>query len=196
MVKIEKYTGEKTYMFPNGEIATPERVLQDFPAALDFVHVVETDDNSEVLFSMENLSALKTLYKLNLDESNRGLEEGSMMAMGTGLPIIGLSEEEAIQAIQDLRNAPTPTDPNPSAEERIAAALEFQNAVTMLDLGLAIEPSIVARNYDRKLWSAEQAVLALGEAAKEIGVLGEDYNNIIQILEAKETREVTIKGAE
>ena len=40
---IEKYTGEKVYMFPNGALATKEAVLESFPAALSFVHVVETD---------------------------------------------------------------------------------------------------------------------------------------------------------
>ena len=46
---IEKYTGEKTYMFPNGHVANKLAVLKSFPAALDFVHVVETDENGEVM---------------------------------------------------------------------------------------------------------------------------------------------------
>ena len=32
MKKIELYTGDKIYMFPNGDIATKERMLQQFPA--------------------------------------------------------------------------------------------------------------------------------------------------------------------
>ena len=37
---IEKYDGNKTYMFPNGHIATKDEVLKQFPAALAFAHIV------------------------------------------------------------------------------------------------------------------------------------------------------------
>jgi hypothetical protein len=32
MIKIEKFTGDKTYMYPNGAIATAETIKKDFPA--------------------------------------------------------------------------------------------------------------------------------------------------------------------
>lgn len=101
---VEKYTGEKTYMFPNGAIATKETVLENFPAALTFVHIVETDEAGEVMFAMQNLSAMRSFY---------GIDKG-------------LNEEEAIIAIQEAINTP-PKPAEPTAEERIAAALEFQN---------------------------------------------------------------------
>ena len=41
-----------------------------------------------------------------------------------------LSDEESIRQIENLRNAPPP-EPEVSAEERIAAALEFQNVLNM-----------------------------------------------------------------
>ena len=41
-----------------------------------------------------------------------------------------LTEAEAISKIEELRNAPAP-EPDPTAEERIAAALEYQNLVNM-----------------------------------------------------------------
>ena len=41
-----------------------------------------------------------------------------------------LSEDEAIFKIEEIRNAPSP-EPEASAEERIAAALEYQNLVNM-----------------------------------------------------------------
>ena len=110
MKKIIKYTGDKTYMFPNGAIATPERVLQDFPAALTFTHIIETDEHEEVCFAVQNLSAMRGVY--GIDSS--------------------LTEEEAISAIQDVVNAPEP-EAEPSAEERIASALEFQNMMTLPD---------------------------------------------------------------
>ena len=109
---LEKYTGEKTYMFPNGALATPAAVLEQFPAALTFGHVVETDENGEVMWAFENLSALRTLH--GIDKS--------------------LAEAEAIAALQEIINTPPVVDETPSAEERIAAALEFQNLATMEDM--------------------------------------------------------------
>lgn len=108
MKKIEKYTGDKTYMFPNGAIATKEVVLKKFPAALTFTHFVETDENSEVMWAFQNLSAMRTMYKI--DSS--------------------LSEDEALAKIQEIINTPPP-EPEPSAEERMAAAMEFQNLMSL-----------------------------------------------------------------
>ena len=109
--KIEKYTGDKTYMFPNGEIATKEAVLKQFPAALTFVHYVETDENGEVMWAFQNLSAMRTMYEI--DSS--------------------LSEEEALAKIEEIINTP-PAEPAPDANERIAAALEYQNLMAMTDV--------------------------------------------------------------
>lgn len=106
--KIEKYTGDKTYMFPNGAIATKEAVLKQFPAALTFVHYVETDENGEVMWAFQNLSAMRTMYEIDS----------------------GLSDEEALQKIQEIINTPPP-EPEPSAEERMAAAMEFQNLMSL-----------------------------------------------------------------
>lgn len=108
MKKVERYTGDKTYMFPNGAIATKEVVLKKFPAALTFTHFVETDENSEVMWAFQNLSAMRTMYKI--DSS--------------------LSEDEALAKIQEIINTPPP-EPEPSAEERMAAAMEFQNLMSL-----------------------------------------------------------------
>lgn len=102
MKKIIKYTGDKTFMYPNGEIATKERVLQDFPAALTFTHIIETDEAEEVCFAVQNLSAMRGVY--GIDSS--------------------LSEEEAITAIQEIVNTPPEVSTEPTPEERTAAALE------------------------------------------------------------------------
>ena len=116
MKRLEKYTGEKTYMYPNAALATPERVLADFPAAIAFPHVIETDENGEVMFAIMNLSAMRAQY--GIDAS--------------------LSESEAIQAIQDIINTPEP-EPEPTVDENtvalqnIAAQLEFQNMMTLDD---------------------------------------------------------------
>ena len=108
MIKIEKYTGTKTYMYPNGALATPEVMKQDFSAIEAFTHIIETDEAGQVCFAVQNLAAVRS--QLGIDSS--------------------LSEDEAIVAIEELRNAPIP-EAEPSAEERIAAALEYQNLLTM-----------------------------------------------------------------
>ena len=104
-------------MYPNAELATPERVLADFPAAVAFPHVIETDDNGEVLFAIMNLSVLRAQY--GIDAS--------------------LSESEAIQAIQDIINTPEPepeetVDESTVALQNIAAQLEFQNMMSLDDV--------------------------------------------------------------
>ena len=108
---IEKYTGEKVYMFPNGTIATKEEVLKQFPAALAFAHIVETDEAGEVMFALQNLSAMRSMYEI--DKS--------------------LSEAEAIAAIQEKVNEVPVVDDTPTAEERIASALEYQVMASLPD---------------------------------------------------------------
>ena len=108
MIKIKKYNGTETYMYPNGTLATPEVMLQKYPAILTFTHIIETDESEQVCWAVENLSAIRSMMGISAD----------------------LSEEEAITAIEKERNAPQP-EPEPTAEERMAAAMEFQNLLSM-----------------------------------------------------------------
>ena len=110
MKKIIKYDGKKIFMYPNGEIATKERVLKDFPAVLTFTHIIETDEHEEVCFAVQNLSAMRGVY---------GIESS-------------LTEEEAISKIEEIIN--TEPEEEISAEERIASALEYQNLMSMEDV--------------------------------------------------------------
>lgn len=110
MKRVEKYTGEKTYMFPNGQLATKEAVLKHFPAALTFAHVVETDDEGQVMWAFQNLAAMKTMH--GIDKS--------------------VPEQAAIEKLQQILNAPAPI-PGPTPEERMAAAMEFQNMMMIKD---------------------------------------------------------------
>ena len=111
MKKLEKYTGTKTYMFPNGTLATPEVVAANYSAITAFAHIIETDEAGEVMFAVQNLSAMRSMHGI----SNT------------------LSENEAILAIQEIINTPPPALA-PTAEERMAAALEFQNLLSMEDI--------------------------------------------------------------
>ena len=111
MKKIELYTGDKIYMFPNGDIATKERMLQQFPAVLTFDHIIETDEAGEVAFAVQNLSAMCSLYQID-----------------TSLPV-----EEKIAKIEEIVNTEPEEDTSASAEERIAAALEAQVMMSLPD---------------------------------------------------------------
>lgn len=103
MKHIIKYVGGRTFMYPNGALATPEKILEDFPAILAFPHIIETDENEEVLFAVQNLSAARSMY--NIDKA--------------------LSEEEAIAKINEIVNTePEEVEQEPTAEERTATALE------------------------------------------------------------------------
>lgn len=102
MRRIEKYTGDKTYMFPNGAIATPDAMLASFPAVLAFAHIIETDEMGEVCFAVQNLSAMRGFY---------------------GIPP-ELTEGEAIAAIEEAVNAPEVPVQGESTDMRMAQALE------------------------------------------------------------------------
>lgn len=109
MKVLEFYDGTKTYMYPNMKLATPQIVLADFPAILAFKHVIETDENGQVLFAVENFSAMKSRY--NIDKT--------------------LGDDEALAEIQELINA----EPEPVLDDntRIADALEDLVVLNMPD---------------------------------------------------------------
>ena len=110
MKKLEMYDGNKSYMFPNGALATKEAVLKQFPACLTFTHVVETDNDGEMMFAMMNLSALRSIH--NVDTS--------------------LSKDNAVIKIQEILNVVVIQEP--TTEERMVAAVEFQNLLALPDV--------------------------------------------------------------
>ena len=109
MRKLTIYDGTKTYMYPNGTLATPERVLIDFPAITAFPHVVETDEGEQVLGAVMNLSQLRSNYAI--DPS--------------------LTIPEAVAELEYLINNPPEPVQEVTVEERIASALEFNNLLNM-----------------------------------------------------------------
>ena len=110
MKKVVKYTGDKVFAFPNGRLATKDAMLEKCPTILTFGHYIVTDENEEVCFAIYNASAMRGEY--NIDKA--------------------LSDEEAIAKIEEIMNMPEP-EPEVSAEERIASALEFQNMMLLDD---------------------------------------------------------------
>ena len=81
-----------------------------------------------------------------------------------------LPDAQALADIAEMRNAPPPP-PEPTAEERIAAALEFQNAAKLAEEGYAVAPEIAEKNYRRGLWSEGMVAKALGPEAVSLGIL-------------------------
>lgn len=112
MKKILIYDKKTTYMYPNGKVATPEVVKADYPATEYFTFVIETNARKEVIYGFYNLSALRGSY---------GIEDS-------------LSDEEAITKIEEIMNTPEEVSDEPTAEERIASALEYQNLMSMEDV--------------------------------------------------------------
>jgi len=144
MIKLTKYDKEKTYMYPNGAMATPESVLKNYPAVEHFIFIAETDEAGECLFALENLSAMRSHFSIDP----------------------GLFENDAIAEIEVIRNTPPP-EPKPDAAERIAAALELQN---LHELGIGT-PKIVEANYARGLWSEAALDLAVEKEVISAGVV-------------------------
>ncbi|MEG1514711.1 MAG: hypothetical protein RSD95_07510 [Clostridia bacterium] len=112
---IEKYDGTRTYMFPSGVVATPEVMAAKYPAVLQFAHIIESDENREVCWAIQNLSAARSM---------NGIDPA-------------LSEAEAIAALEEIANAAPIVVNAPAAEERMAAALEYQNMVTLAEQSAA-----------------------------------------------------------
>ena len=109
-MRILKIYDEKTRMYPSGKVATKDVVYADYPAVKVFTHVIETDENDEIIYAINNLSALRTSY--GIDKS--------------------LDAQQAVEKIQEIMNTPPePVEVEPSAEERIAASLEYQNLLSM-----------------------------------------------------------------
>lgn len=111
MKKLLIYDRKTTYMYPSGKVATPEVVAKDYPASQSFKFIIETDEAKEVIYGFYPFSSLKSQYEI--DSS--------------------LSDEEAITQIEEIINTPEEVSTEPSAEERIAAALEYQNMASMED---------------------------------------------------------------
>lgn len=105
MKKLYFFDKTKTYIYPNNKLATPDVVAKDFPATqVGVKYVVTSDEDGIIMSGLDMFSTLKSVYQI--DSS--------------------LSDEEALQAIEDILNTPETVDETPSAEERIAAALEYQ----------------------------------------------------------------------
>lgn len=118
-IHLKLYNSSDTYMSPSGAIMDSVKVQHDFPAVSNFTFIVETDTYEEMMYGFYSLSAMKAKY----DVDNT------------------LTDEEAVQAIEYAMNLekiidsqPQPAENPVTAEERIAAALEYQMLNDMEDV--------------------------------------------------------------
>lgn len=113
MIKLEFYDNTKTYMYPTGAIANPERVKKDYPATEFFKFVVTTNEAAETIYGLDAFNSLKSNYQIDAS----------------------LSDDEALAQIEEIMNTPQEVeeDTTPTPEERIAAALEYQALSSMED---------------------------------------------------------------
>ena len=114
--------------------------------------VLEFQGNSEIVVAIMSLNILRDAYRI--DPS--------------------LNDEEALQAYVNIRSAPPP-EPEVSAEERIAAALEFYN---LEQYGVASIQDI-RLNYSKGLWSeamvAESVAKGAISSGQYLSITGEAY---------------------
>lgn len=115
-IYLKLYNPNDTYMSPASTLMDAAGVLNDFPAAQSFPHIVQTDASGEMMYGFYSLSAMKSKY--NIDQS--------------------LTGAEAVQAVEDAMNAEqeqqeAEAQAYVAPEERIAAALEFQTLTSLPD---------------------------------------------------------------
>jgi len=152
MVKYRIWDKESDIITPIGELLSPKQWIERYPAAgVAGTKWIVGDGVVNGGVMMEFSSTIEHYAKQGCDFS------------------CCATDQDYLDAIADFEDAPRQAEPD--ANERVAAALEFQNALAMQDKGLSIEPAIAAKNWERGLWSAEQAVLAVGEETVSMGIV-------------------------
>lgn len=107
MKYFEFYDNTKTYYSPIGEVYSPEVVGMTYAIVNSGLPVVIDTDKSHMLFGGYGLlSQYRDTYDID-DE---------------------LTNEEALAEIERIANLPQPK-PEPTPEERIASAMEYQNLI-------------------------------------------------------------------
>lgn len=107
-ILFEDMDWTRSYIFPNGRLVTRDIILEKNPAAEFLPYVLEL--NGPVIQAVMQFDAVRNFHKIDSE----------------------LSNEDAIAQIEYLVN--NHPEPEPSAEERIAAALEFQNIMLLPDI--------------------------------------------------------------
>ncbi len=112
MIRLKIYNNEKTYITPDMKQLTPEMAAMKY----DIINtglpcVIETDAQGVMLYTVPE--------PIHIAADRLGID-----------PEAYQNVTDLITAMEEVLNAPAP-EPAPSAEERIASALEFQNILTL-----------------------------------------------------------------
>lgn len=115
MGKYKIWDKKSPLVTPIGEVLTPQDVFKRYPAAqLEGMKYIVCDAPISMAVFME-FEATKEYYKR------------------LGVPITDdMTDQEVLDAISEWEE--NPPEPAPTAEERIAAALEFQNILMLPDI--------------------------------------------------------------
>jgi len=150
--RLELYDGTKTYMYPNGEIAEPERVYRDFPAAKIYPHMVETDEAGQVLFAIQNMAAMHAHYDLELP-----------------LEVFDLTD-----TMQELRRVEREAEDAKAALDAEQAILAAQQPVEIVMGGMDIARQVRSPEIEPALMAGvETATAVLTEARQKLRTAGD-----------------------
>ena len=112
-MKYKIWDREETLVTPIGEVLTKEQVFERYPASqLENMKYIICDSPVQLGVFME-FNATKEHYK----------------EMGANITD-DMTDQEVLDAITEFEQTPPP-DPGPTAEERIAASLEFQSMMML-----------------------------------------------------------------
>ena len=114
-MKYKIWNKQDNLITPIGEVLTPQQVFERYPAAaVDGIKYIICDAPINMAVFME-FEATKEHYKR------------------LGVPITDtMTDQEVLDAISYWEE--NPPKPEPTSEERIAAALEFQNLIMLPDV--------------------------------------------------------------
>lgn len=114
-MKYKIWNKQDNLITPIGEVLTPEQVFERYPAArIEGIKYIIADQPINMAVFME-FEATKEHYKR------------------LGVPITDdMTDQEVLDAISYWEE--NPPAPEPTVEERIAAALEFQNLIMFPDI--------------------------------------------------------------
>ena len=102
---------KENVILPDGNVYTPEELMEVNPFGFTKYAVTVLGMHGNITYEVQNLDILKSMY--NIAEDN---DEAALAAF------IQAKETEILAEA---------AEPEPSAEERIAAALEYQNLISM-----------------------------------------------------------------
>ncbi len=125
-MKYKIWNKTDSLVTPTGKILTPQQVFEQYPAArIDGMKYIIADQPISMAVFME-FEATKAFYKQ------------------LGVPITDdMTDQEVLDAISAWEE--NPPAPEPTAEERIAAALEFQNLTSLPDISVTSDTEVVSR---------------------------------------------------